>query len=127
LYAALFTLKHPEIFPRTLCMSGRYRGHHFGRGEYSPELYFNDPLAFVPNLKGIALERVRQQIFLVLVVGRGPHEGGCLPETIEFARVLSEVGIPHHLAVWGADSAHEYKWWKKQALFYIGQMLDQKW
>ena len=51
--------------------------------EPSDLIYFNDPLAFVPNLGGAALERVRRQAHLTLVVGRGAHEHGCIPETVE--------------------------------------------
>ncbi len=123
LYSALFALKHPEVFPRALCLSGRYRASTFGRGERSRALYLNDPLAFVPNLEGPALGRVRSRAHLVLVVGRGPHEAGCVPETLEMARALRDRGIPHHLAVWGEDSAHDYAWWRKQARHYLEQLF----
>ncbi len=123
LYSALFTLKFPETFHRALCLSGRYRANKFGQGEYSDELYFNDPLAFVPNLHGQALERVRRQAHLTLVVGRGAHEDGCIPETLEMAGWLRNKGIPHHLAVWGTDSRHDYDWWQKQALHYLRQLF----
>lgn len=123
LYSALFTLKFPEVFPRALCLSGRYRGSTFGHGESSSELYFNDPLAFVPNLSGEALFRVQRRAHLVLVVGRGPHEAGCIPETLEMASALRGRGIPHHLAVWGEDSAHDYVWWRRQARHYLEQLF----
>ena len=123
LYAALFTLKHPEVFGRALCMSGRYRASTFGRGESSDALYFNDPLAFVPNLSGASLARVRRQTHLTLVVGRGAHEHGCIPETLEMAGALRYRGIPHHLAVWGKDSRHDYVWWQRQARHYLAQMF----
>jgi esterase/lipase superfamily enzyme len=71
LYSALFALKHPETFRRAVCLSGRYRASTFGHGQSSDALYFNDPLAFVPNLSGVALARVRLQTHLTLVVGRG--------------------------------------------------------
>ncbi|MBN8611650.1 MAG: esterase [Deltaproteobacteria bacterium] len=123
LYSALFALKHPETFRRAVCLSGRYRASTFGRGESSDALYFNDPLAFVPNLSGVALARVRLQTHLTLVVGRGAHEDGCIPETLEMAGALHHRGIPHHLAVWGKDSSHDYVWWKRQARHYLGQVF----
>lgn len=123
MYSALFALKFPEIFRSAVCMSGRYRGANFVEGGYSDELYFNDPLAFLPNLEGPALERVRQQTHITLVVGRGPFEGGCLPETLELGGWLRRKGVPNHLAVWGQDSRHDYTWWRRQAAHYLPQVV----
>jgi len=122
LYSSLFALKFPELVKGALCLSGRYRGAGFGRGEYNDDLYFNDPLAFVPNLSGFELDRVRRHTHLTLVVGTGAHEDGCIPETLEMAAALRGRAIPHHLAVWGKDSRHDYSWWKKQALHYLRQL-----
>lgn len=121
--ASLFALKHPEVFRGALCMSGRYRGAGFIRGGASEASYFNDPLAFLPNLGGAALERVRRQTHLTLVVGRGPFENRCIPETLELGAWLRRKGIPHHLGVWGSDSRHDYTWWRKQARHYLSQLV----
>ena len=123
MYSALFALKFPEVFRGALCLSGRYSGAKFTRGKsYSDELYFNDPLAFVPNLEGAALERVRRNTHLTLVVGQGAHEGGCLPETVQLGNWLKRKGVPNHLGVWGTDSAHDYTWWKRQVAHYLPQV-----
>lgn len=123
LYASLFVLKHPETFQRALCLSGRYRASKFFGFPDHPDVYFNDPLAFVPNLSGAALERVRRNVHLTVVVGRGAHEHGCIPETAELGQWLSNKSIPHHLAFWGEDSSHTYPWWQKQAYHYLRQLF----
>lgn len=123
LYSSLFVLKHPETFQRALCLSGRYRASKFFGYPDHPDVYFNDPLAFVPNLHGDALARVRSNAHLTIVVGRGAHEHGCIPETAEMGRWLHDKGIPHHVAFWGADSAHTYPWWQRQAFHYLRQMF----
>lgn len=123
LYAANFALKQPETFQHALCLSGRYRASHFFGGASSADVYLSDPLAFVPNLSGAALERVRRNTHLTVVVGRGPHEGGCLPETAELGTWLHRKRIPSHVALWGDDSAHDYAWWAKQASHYLRQIL----
>jgi esterase/lipase superfamily enzyme len=122
LYASLFTLKHPETFNRALCLSGRYRLSRMFDGQSSQELYFNDPLAFLPNLEGAALARVQRQVHLVVVVGKGPHEHGCIAETSELGEWLKRKQISHQLAFWGTDSAHSYAWWRKQAFHYLSQL-----
>ena len=123
LYASLFVLKHPETFSRALCLSGRYHASKLFDFASDPEVYFNDPLAFVPNLQGAALERVRRNAHLTMVVGRGAHEHGCIPETAELGGWLDRKGIPNHVAFWGEDSAHSYPWWQKQAFHYLRQMF----
>jgi esterase/lipase superfamily enzyme len=122
LYTSLFVLKHPEHFQRGLCLSGRYRASSFF-DHVDEDVYFNDPLAFLPNLSGGALERVRRRAHLTAVVGRGAHEGGCITETAELAKWLDAKSIPNHVAFWGHDSAHTYAWWKKQASHYLAQMF----
>ncbi len=123
LYASLFVLKHPETFAEALCLSGRYRASALFGGQSSHELYLNDPLAFLPRLRGAELARVQRHARLTVVVGRGKFEEGCIPETAELGAVLARKGIPHHLAFWGEDSSHTYPWWRKQALHYLRQIL----
>lgn len=123
LYSSIFALKHPETFKGTLCLSGRYRTSWFFDDVMTKDVYFNDPFAFVPNLRGAALERVRRHAHFTLVVGRGAHEDGCIPETLKFGELLRSKGIPHHLALWGTDSSHTYPWWQKQAQHYLSQMF----
>src|SRR5690554_1145836 len=94
MYAATFALKHPETFAWALCMSGRYRATVFTGGFSNADVYYNDPLAFVPNLAGPDLERVRKT-HLTLVCGQGRWEEGCIDETLELADVLRHKGIPH--------------------------------
>jgi len=122
LYATLFALKQPETFHRALGMSGKYRSSVFFQGDRE-QVYFDDPLAFVPGLEGQPLERVRRNTHITLVVGRGPAEGGCIGETVELGRLLERKGIPSHLAVWGEDSDHKYPWWQKQVAHYLPQIL----
>ncbi len=127
LYSSIFALKHPETFKRALCLSGRYRTSWFFEGgarrPNDENLYFNDPFAFLPNLRGAALERVRRHAHLTMVVGQGANEGGCFPETMEFGSLLRSKRIPHHVAVWGKDSSHTYPWWQKQARHYLSHMF----
>lgn len=121
MYAATFALKHPETFRWALCMSGRYEVRNFTDGFDSEDIYFNNPLAFVPNLSGAALDRVRRNTHLTLVCGRGQWEEGCIEETVALARALARLGIPHDEDIWGEDVAHDWIWWKRQAAYHFGK------
>jgi esterase/lipase superfamily enzyme len=118
MYAATFALKHPETFAYALCMSGRYEVRNFTSGYDSPDVYYNNPLAFVPHLSGAALERVKST-HLALVCGRGKWEEGCIEETIALAAALREKDIPHERDLWGSDVSHEWPWWRRQAVFHL--------
>jgi esterase/lipase superfamily enzyme len=121
MYAATFALKHPEIFRWCLAMSGRYQAKNFTNGFDSADVYHNNPLAFVPNLKGEALDRVRKNTHITLVCGRGKWEEGCIEETIELASWLERKDIPHERDLWGFDVAHDWEWWRRQARFHFGR------
>lgn len=117
-YAATFALKHPETFGYALCMSGRYEIRHFTDGFDSPEVYLNNPLAFVPNLEGAELERARRTR-LALVCGQGAYEEGCIEETHALGDLLRAKGIPSVKDIWGRDVEHGWGWWRRQARFHL--------
>ncbi|MEZ4236265.1 MAG: alpha/beta hydrolase-fold protein [Myxococcota bacterium] len=119
MYAANFALKHPETFRWALCMSGRYEVRNFTNGYDAPDVYYNNPLAYVPNLAGPALERVRRNTALTLVCGRGKWEEGCIEETIALADVMRDKGLPHECDLWGHDVSHEWPWWRRQARYHL--------
>lgn len=117
--AALLALKAPERFPWALCLSGRYSTTPMLGAPGGRAAYFNDPLAFVPNLTGAALQRVRRHTHLTLVVGQGAHEGRCTQETVWLARALADRGISHQLDIWGRDVPHEWVWWRRQLRYHL--------
>ncbi|MEM9555109.1 MAG: alpha/beta hydrolase-fold protein [Acidobacteriota bacterium] len=120
-YAANFAFKHPETFDYALCLSGRYDAKGFTHGYVNGDIYFNNPLMYVPNLEGEALERVRANTFLTLVCGQGAWEEGCIEETQAMADVCEAQGIPVWRDIWGHDVSHDWAWWRRQALFHLGR------
>ena len=92
-------------------------------GKNSPDVYFNNPLAFVSNLEGEPLERIRGNTHLVLVCGRGRWEEGNIEETNALADVLQAKGISHERDIWGPEVSHQWPWWQKQARHHIGRAL----
>lgn len=122
-YAVNAALKRPEVFRRALGMSGRYLATALTKGEMIDELYFHSPLHYVPNLSGEALDRVRHNTHITLVVGQGLWEEGCLEETIELGRLLARKGVPSVLDVWGRDVRHDWDWWRRQIVYHFGRMF----
>lgn len=118
-YAANFALKFPEIFNYALCMSGRYVATNFTAGYSDQDVYFNNPMAYVSNLAGEALERVKEKTHLTLVCGQGKWEEGCIEETQQLGDILQAKGISCHKDIWGQDVSHDWIWWQRQALFHF--------
>lgn len=121
LYAANVALKYPEVFRYALCMSGRYELTNFTGGFSNGDVYFNNPLAFVPSLQGEYLERVQRNTHIALVCGQGPWEEGCIEETIALADVFAAKGISHERDIWGHDVSHNWVWWQRQAKYHLAK------
>lgn len=120
-HAANFSLKFPHIFHYALCMSGRYDVDKLVGGSDSVEVYFNNPLAYLYNLHGGALDHVRWNTHIALVCGQGAWEENCLPETHHLADLLAQKGISHERDIWGYDVEHHWFWWRKQIAYHFGK------
>jgi outer membrane lipoprotein-sorting protein len=121
-----FEVEHPdELFTLDWLEEGAATGAGGGGGggASNTDLYYNDPLAFLPNLAGGALHRVRSQVHLTMVVGRAPNEGECVSDTAALGSWLKQKGVPSDVAFWGRDSKHDYTWWRRQAQHYLGQLF----
>ncbi len=125
-HAANITLKHGDLFPRALCLSGNYDPSSWhGWGECGEALYFNNPIDYVGNLHGAHLDWLRAQVRLVLVCGQGMWEDttGALTSTSALAGLLTERGIPHELDLWGHDVAHDWPWWRRQLAHQLPRII----
>ncbi len=121
LFAANFALKFPAVFRYALCLSGRYDATHFTGGFSNNDVYFNNPVAYVPNLNGELLDAVRAHVHLSLVCGQGKWEDGNIEDTHRMADILASKGISHDRDIWGHDVAHEWVWWRRQARFHLSR------
>lgn len=120
-YAVNLALKHPQIFHYALGLSGRYEITAFTGGFTNDDVYFSNPMAFVANLEGEHLDRVRGHTHLALVCGQGQWEEGCIEETCRLADLLAAKGISHERDLWGHDVSHTWPWWHRQAQLHLGK------
>lgn len=122
-HAANLALRHAELFPLALCFSGNYDPTTWrGWGELGDATYFQNPMAYVPNLHGEHLAWLRSRVSLLLVVGEGAWEvepTRSLPSTRAFAAELAGKGIRHELDVWGADTPHDWPSWQRQLAHHL--------
>lgn len=121
MYAVSTALREPETFRWALGMSGRYDLRELTRGWDTEALYFHNPLAFVPGLRGQALERVRHHARIDLVCGQGAWEDGCIEETVALGKLLRAKGIQGETDIWGKDVEHGWAWWRRQVVLHIAR------
>jgi esterase/lipase superfamily enzyme len=126
-HAANLALRHADLFPQALCLSGSYDPSEWdGWGERGDAVYFHNPMEFVANLHGDHLDWLRSAVHLVLVVGQGSWEvdpTGALPSTRRFATVLADKGISHELDVWGHDVPHDWSSWQRQLAYHLPRLV----
>src|SRR3954466_13202832 len=65
--------RYPHAFRAAVGMSGTYQLQRFYDGQFTPDLYFASPTAFLPGLDGEKLDLLRQR-FAILASGQGAWE-----------------------------------------------------
>jgi len=123
-YLALNTLlKHPDAFRGCVAISGSYdMRDYLGSEYYDEDLYFNNPVDYVPNLNDEHyLGRLRNDVTIVLVTGQGRWESP--GRSLQMADILRSKGIPCTLELWGHDVDHDWPWWRKMLPYYLNQLV----
>jgi esterase/lipase superfamily enzyme len=121
-HAAHFLFRHPDLCNAVIALSGIYSLNYF-LGDYCDrEVYFNDPLRYLPNLTDRwYLDRLKESR-IILCCGQGAWEEYCLQQSRALAATLQAKGIPHMLDLWGHDVYHDWPWWQKQIVYFLGKL-----
>ncbi len=113
-------LRRPDLFDGMIAMSGNYNIRNFADGYYDENIYFNDPLAYLPNMNDDHyLPMLHQKQHIHVLSGQGAYER---PESSrELSRLLAAKGIPHELDLWGYDMPHDWPTWREMIKYYVGE------
>lgn len=122
-YAVNHALKYPHIFKTCFGMSGRYDISSFTHGFMNEDLYFNNPIAYLSNMDGEALEHVKSNSNFILTCGRGAYESGCLEETIQLGEIMQNKGMDVICDIWGTDSVHDWNAWKQHTVKHFSHVI----
>ncbi|NCD70254.1 esterase family protein [Mucilaginibacter agri] len=121
-HAANITLKHPQLFNKLVCMSGRYdltRSVQYFRdlfnGYHNQDIYFNMPRQFMANMEDqCMLDAIRRLDMLIAIGETDPF----MPDNYDFSEALGWKGINHKFYTW-QGYAHSPKSWRKMAPLYL--------
>lgn len=110
--------RRPDLFDGCLAMSGSYdiRGYYEG-DYYDDNIYFNNPVDYLPGLEGHNLWLLRQKRHIHIVTGQGEYENPDASRRL--SAILSEKGIPHELELWGHDMPHDWPTWRQMVRYYL--------
>ena len=120
-HAANTLFRRPDLFNGLIGMSGFYDLEpDYLKGYSDDNVYFNNPMWYVRQLAGPALETIQQACRIVLVSGRGAYESPAASQ--RFSDLLNEKRIPHLMDFWGPDVNHDWPWWRRMLPYYLDRL-----
>ncbi|HXG91963.1 MAG TPA: alpha/beta hydrolase-fold protein [Blastocatellia bacterium] len=110
--------RRPDLFDGMIAMSGSYdiRGY-YESDYYDDNIYFNNPVDYIPGLDGDNLAMLRAKRHIHIVTGQGSYENPDASRRL--SAILSEKGIPHELDLWGYDMPHDWPTWRAMMKYYL--------
>ena len=117
-HAANQLFRRPDFFAGMIAMSGAYdiRGY-YRQDYYDDNIYFNNPVDFLPNIDGHNLHLLRQKRQIYILSGQGDYESPDASRRL--SSLLAAKGIPHELDLWGFDMPHDWPTWRKMLRYYL--------
>lgn len=118
-------LKHPTEFAGCIAMSGSYDIRDYLKGYYDEDVYYNNPVDYLPRLTDQEfLKPLREDVQIVIVSGQGAYENP--GRSVQIAELLNWQGIPCTLDLWGHDVNHDWPWWRKMLDHYINVLFRKE-
>jgi esterase/lipase superfamily enzyme len=111
--------RYPSLFGSAIGMSGTYRLQRFFDEQFSDDLYFASPTAFLSGVDGVQLDTLRQR-FVLLTAGQGEWED--IGESWAMADALGERGIPNRVDPWGHEWRHDWPTWHEMLPHYLDEL-----
>lgn len=108
-HALNVALKYPQAFAKLIAMSGKFDIRNFFDGFYDNNVYFNNPVDYLPSLTNHDhLEGIRR-MDIRLVTGEWDI---CMDAAVDMSDKLYRKAIPHTLDIWGNETKHDWSWWR---------------
>lgn len=121
-HAANIALKHPKLFNKVICMSGRYdltneidNFRDLFDGYHNEDIYFNMPRQFIANLHQEADLNAVKNLEIILAIG---ETDPFINDNREFSSSLWDKGIAHQFNIWD-NYAHRPRYWRQMVKLYL--------
>lgn len=114
--AANFTFRHPSLVSRLVAMSGDFCIRKYVDGHYDQDVYFNNPVDYLPGVTDEGLLSALRQVETILAVGESDF---CLDPTRRLSGILHGLGIGHRFDVWSPEWIHDWPTWRQMVQVYL--------
>lgn len=115
-HAANFAFRHPEVVSHLFSMSGAFDIKSFMDGYYDDNVYFNNPLDFLPDSDNPAIHDIK------IILGTSEWDI-CLEANQKLSHILNQKGINHWLDLRGWEK-HDWPLWRKMFPHYISTIWN---
>ncbi|KAA6349487.1 hypothetical protein EZS27_003084 [termite gut metagenome] len=122
-HSANFYFRYPWFIDTVVALSGVYSTNYFFGGYKPVEIYLNSPLNYLKGDQDVYYTDRFKKSNLIFCCGHGAYEEPMLAETYALKSVLDAKGIPAWFDFWGTDSKHDWDWWQKQIVYFMGKVL----
>lgn len=112
--AANYAFRHPEDVSHLISMSGAFDIKSFMSGYYDDNVYFNNPVDFVPGATDPNIWKMK------IILGTSEWDI-CLEYNQRFSKILSDKGIDHWLDVRGWEE-HDWPLWREMFPLYLSKL-----
>jgi esterase/lipase superfamily enzyme len=119
--AANLSFGHPDLFGGGLFYGGTYDIKSYLNGFYNEDVYFNNPIDFLPNLNDPYHLSYLRNSQIILYTGQGAYEDP--DRTRKLSNILNSKGIDHWLDIWGYDVDHDWPWWRKAIVHHFNTLF----
>ncbi len=118
-HTALFAMKYPEYFDSAIALSGAYDiSFTLNRPIREITEAFN-PISMSSFLPSATRKQLKNSLF-VICSGQGPWEEWN-HEAESLTNSLKSIGANAMLDLWGYDVSHDWPWWKKMIVYFLGK------
>lgn len=114
-HAMNFGLRHPAEVRRILAFSGLYDIRRFVDGYYDDNVYYNNPVDFIPNESDPARLALLRRQDIIMAAGRDDR---LMASAQRLTGSLWAKGIGNALREWDGW-AHDWPYWEKMLQMYI--------
>ena len=112
--------RRPDLFDGMIAMSGSFDIRGYYKGDYYDDnVYFNNPVDYLPNMDDNAVSQLRQKKHIHIVTGQGSYENPDASRRL--AGILSQKGIPYEFDLWGYDMPHDWPTWRDMMKYYLAE------
>ena len=110
-HAANFAFRHPDVVSHLISMSGAFDIRSFMQGYFDDNVYFNNPVDYLPGLNHPDLWRMK------IILGTSEWDI-CRPANEQLSGILQSKGVQHWLDMRGQQQ-HDWQLWREMFPHYL--------